>query len=128
MVITYDFDDLNWELTDKTEIINNRLCKIAVNRRYETGLKGPKEIVTVVWIDESFDRDIAPFGLGGLKGLVVKVNFNNNYEAVLSEMSFRKNLNIKPFKAKTRMTLEEYYKEIERFNKERRERSGGQLH
>lgn len=125
VIIEYDFDEIEWELTNKTEIVNDRLCKIAVNRRYETGLNGPKEIVTVAWVDESYNADIAPFGLVGLHGLIVKVNFNNNYEVILSDMSSIKNPKLKELKGNNRISLTEYYAEIERLNKERRERKGG---
>ena len=125
VIIEYDFDEIEWEMTNKTEIVNDRLCTIAVNRRYESGLNGPKEIVTVAWVDESFAADIAPFGLVGLRGLIVKVNFNNNYEVILSDISSIKNPKLKELKGKNRISLTEYYAEIERLNKERRERKGG---
>lgn len=122
VIISYGFDEIKWEITDKTEIINDRLCRIAVHRRIEEGRNGPREMVTVAWVDETHPQDIAPFGLVGLKGLIVKVNFNNNYEALLDTISTKKNKKIAAFKSGKRISLKDYYAALEQLMQERRNR------
>ena len=54
----------------------------------------------------------------GMKGLIVKVNFNNVYELELQNFETKNIKNIQPYKTKNRISKEEFEKIIEKRSKE----------
>ena len=112
-IITSKFDDLHWIDTNETEEINGISTKKYITKRKEKGLKVDKIYTTTVWVDEAYPMNIAPFDLTGLKGLVMKVNFNGGSELILKQIENRKLKEIKPLKAKNSITKAEYQKLID---------------
>ncbi len=112
-IITSKLDDLHWIDLNETEEVNGILTKKYITTRKEKGLKADKIYTTTVWIDESYPMNIAPFDLTGLKGLVMKVNFNGGNELILKKIENQKLKEIKPLKAKNRITKAEYQKLID---------------
>lgn len=112
-IVTSNFNDLHWIDTNDTEVINGYQTKKYITKRKEKGLTKDKIFTTTIWIDESYSQDIAPFGLMGLKGLVVKVNFNGFNNLILDKIEETKLKEIQPLKAKNRLTKEEYQKLID---------------
>lgn len=112
-IVTSNFNDLHWIDTNDTEVINGYQTKKYITKRKEKGLTKDKIFTTTIWIDESYPQDIAPFGLMGLKGLIVKVNFNGVNDLILDKIEETKLKEIQPLKAKNRLTKEEYQKLID---------------
>lgn len=112
-VVTSTFDDLHWIDTNESETINGYPTKKYITKRKEKGIKTDKIYTTTIWIDESYPQDIAPFGLMGLKGLIVKVNFNGGNDLILQTIETKKVSAIQPFKGKNRITKEAYKKMID---------------
>lgn len=112
-IITSKLDDLHWIDTDEIEEINGISTKKYLTKRKEKGLKADKIYTTTVWVDEAYPMNIAPFDLTGLKGLVIKVNFNGRNELILKQIENRKLKEVKPLKAKNRITKAEYQKLID---------------
>ncbi|WP_322970584.1 GLPGLI family protein [Faecalibacter sp. LW9] len=112
-IVTSTFDDLHWIDTNESETINGYPTKKYITKRKEKGIKTDKIYTTTIWIDESYPQDIAPFGLMGLKGLIVKVNFNGRNDLILQTIETKKVSAIQPFKGKNRITKEAYRKMID---------------
>ena len=103
-IVMSNFEDLHWIDTNEKEIINDYQTKKYITKRKEND----KIYTTTIWIDESYPKDIAPFGLMGLKGLIVKVNFNGVNDLILDKIEETKLKEIQPLKAKNRLTKVEY--------------------
>ncbi|HEY4538407.1 MAG TPA: hypothetical protein VIG94_00160 [Faecalibacter sp.] len=112
-IVTSNFDDLHWIDTNESETINGYPTKKYITKRKEKGIKTDKIYTTTIWIDESYPQDIAPFGLMGLKGLIVKVNFNGGNDLILQTIETKKMSAIQPFKGKNRIMKEAYRKMID---------------
>ena len=112
-IITSKLDDLYWIDLSEVEEVNGVLTKKYITKRKEKGLKADKIYTTTVWVDEAYPMNIAPFDLTGLKGLVMKVNFNRGSELILKQIENRKLKEIKPLKAKNSITKAEYQKLID---------------
>ena len=104
---------MHWIDTNDTEVINGYQTKKYITKRKEKGLTKDKIFTTTIWIDESYPQDVAPFGLMGLKGLIVKVNFNGVNDLILDKIEETKLKEVQPLKAKNRLTKEEYQKLID---------------
>jgi len=111
-ILTSNFDAIHWIKLDETEIINGFKTKKAMYKRKEMGLKEDKVYTVIVWYDDTYPLDIAPFNLTGLKGLVVKVNFNGGNKLLLNSMENTKVKTIEPFKGKNRITREAHQQMI----------------
>lgn len=109
-IVTSNFDDLHWIDTNESENINGYQTKKYITKRKEKGLTKDKIYTTTIWIDDSYPQDVAPFGLMGLKGLIVKVNFNGGNDLILQTIETKKVSAIQPFKGKNRITKEAYIK------------------
>ena len=107
-IVTSNFDDLHWIDMNESEKINGYQTKKYITKRKEKGLTKDKIYTTTIWIDESHPQDIAPFGLMGLKGLIVKVNFNGGNDLTLVKIDEEKSKDIQPLKAKNRIKKVEY--------------------
>lgn len=108
-IVMSNFDDLHWIDTNESVEINGYQTKKYITKRKEED----KIYTTTIWIDESYNKDISPFGLMGLKGLIVKVNFNGGNDLILEKIEESKLKEIQPLKAKNRVTKEEYEKLID---------------
>ncbi len=107
-IVEYPFTFYDWKIEEEEEVILNYNCKKAVYQKTDLGLKEDKIYTITVWYDESFNSDIAPFGLHGLPGLVVKVNFNNNYEVLLDKMEEKNEFKVLPYKHGERISMEHF--------------------
>lgn len=123
-IINKRFDEFNWLITDETELINNIICKKAILLKNEKDMKGNREYKITVWYNDNFQNDIAPFGLAGLKGIIMKINFNNTSE-VNFKSSKQVNLKskVKTFTDGTIVTDKEYNNLIEEKLKDVRTRT-----
>lgn len=108
-IVEHSFDHYEWKTSESIETVLGYECKKAVYTRIDLGLKTDKIYQITVWYDENFDQNIAPFGLVGLPGLIVKVNFNNHFIAELAEMSFEPNgFKISPFRKGQRISNNDF--------------------
>lgn len=112
-VVISNFDDLHWTDEHVEEVINGYKTKKYSTKRTEKGLTKDKIYTTMVWVDESYSQDIAPFGLTGLKGLIVKVDFNGGNELVLYQTAISKISRIEPFQQKNVISKQDYQKLID---------------
>lgn len=109
-IITKDFNEIVWEKTDEIEIINGFSCKKAIYKKVEFNSKGEERIYLITaWYDEDFNYNISPFGLVGLEGLIVKIDFNNVYQVLLDDMKALEKIKpIKSFRGGIRVTQNEF--------------------
>lgn len=121
-IVESTYNNYDWKIDNTIVNVLGRDCKKAVYERTELGLKGDKKYTITVWFDENFGKNIAPFGLVGLPGLIVKVNFNNGYMVKLNKMGIKPNLKIKKFKKGKRISVDDYQKLIDEFILKLRER------
>ncbi|MCA4778025.1 hypothetical protein OBJ96_12440 [Empedobacter falsenii] len=111
-VIKIDENDFTWEIIEDNISCLERICKKAKFTKIEKGVTKDREYTIEVLYDDSYSKNILPFGLLGLKGLIVKINFNGNQEVILEEMKYNKNIKIKPFKDKRKIITQREYNEI----------------
>ncbi|MDH0675162.1 MULTISPECIES: hypothetical protein [Empedobacter] len=112
-LVTSKFDDLYWIDLNETEEINGVLTKKYNTKRKDKGLKEDKIITTTIWVDETYSDNIAPFGLMGLKGIIVKANFNGGNNLILKRIETNPLKEIKPLNAKNEVTKEEFQEIID---------------
>lgn len=106
--IKSDFDKINWEFLDEEEMIYGYLCKKAIYVESETLRDGRKrQVKTTVWFSEELNHQSIPFGLTGLPGGIVKVNFNDFAEIVFSELNPSRK-RFRPLKLGKIVSQEEY--------------------
>lgn len=124
IIIEYPYDEINWEITEETDSINGFFCRKAVSSKYEFGIRGENKYIITAWFTEDNYTSIAPFGLMGLNGLVVKVIYNNSYEIVFDSTETVENnvKNITNFKNGERISLEEYNQLLKDFFEKHNER------
>ena len=102
-------DSLKWDISNEIIPCFNYSCKKAVLTKTEKGVSKINEYKITVWFTDDVPYNIAPFGLLGLNGLIVKVNFNGNTELILKKMYFNNNpKKIKPFPSGKRLSSYEY--------------------
>ncbi|QES91468.1 GLPGLI family protein [Empedobacter brevis] len=119
-VIISGYNDINWDLyiDNSNESILGYNCKKAVYKKIVHGLNEEKIYTITAWYSDDFSDNIAPFGLMGLNGLVLKVNFNNSYEVILDQIIKQDVKPIKPFNHSNKITLNDYNEIIKsRFSK-----------
>lgn len=124
LIIEYPYDKINWEVTEDTDSINGFFCRKAIYLKDEFGIRGEKKYLIVVWYVEDGSISIAPFGLMGLNGLVVKAIYNNSYEVAFdgTETVGNNVKNITNFKNGERVSLEEYNQLLKDFFEKHNER------
>lgn len=105
-IITNEFKNFNWDVQDEFDTINNHICRKAILIKNEKDSRGKDKKYTItVWYDETFPQNISPFGLVGLKGLIVKIDFNGNYKSILGDFkNIRIDKPIVPFKTGKHIT------------------------
>lgn len=88
--IKHGFDYIDWQMSSETEILNGYNCKIATYTQKEK-LRNNKErdYTITVWFSDEVNSDATPFGLVGLPGGIIKINFNRFVEAILSQENFK---------------------------------------
>lgn len=120
-------DSLKWNISDESTPCFNYSCKKATLTRIEKGLTEEKQYKITVWYTNDVPYDIAPFGLVGLNGLIVKINFNGNTEVIIKKMFINDSpKKIKPFPSGKRLSSYEYNLIIqEQLDKYRRIRDSG---
>ena len=112
---------------NETEEINGVLTKKYSTKRKDKRLKEHKIITTTVWVDETYSDNIAPFGLMGLKGIIVKVNFNGRNNLILKRVETNSLKEIKPLSAKNKVTKEEFQEIIDQLMLEYRRKRAEKL-
>lgn len=108
--IKYNYNYINWKYDSTLETIKDLQCKKASYSKIEN-LKGGKtrKYVVTVWYSEEINPHVAPFGLSGLPGGIVKINFNNFSEVLLDTIRQpQKAVKIKPTKFGKIITEEEF--------------------
>ncbi len=125
-IITSPYSQINWVITDEIEEIAGKLCKKAIYTKEDYGLRETKIYTTTVWFIENSAYTVAPFGLMGLNGLIVKANFNNRFEVILDDIKTNQKGKIAPFTKGRRITLGEFNAnikvKIDDYRKRRQER------
>lgn len=113
-IVEINKDSLKWELFDEAIPCFEYSCKKAVLTRIEKGITKTKEYKITVWYTNDLPYTVEPFGLIGLNGFIVKINFNGNTEAVLKKMFIKKKPdNIKPFTSGIKISTHDYNKMID---------------
>lgn len=107
-IISYPYEQIKWTITNETENVLGYFCKKAIYKKEEYGLKETKTYTITVWFTEDYPYQIAPFGLMGLNGLVVKANFNNSFEVEIEKIEDYKNEKITPFEGKNKISMNEF--------------------
>lgn len=125
-VITKNFDDIQWEISDETDTIQNFICKKAILKIKEFSFKEKeRDYIISVWFTDKFKHNIAPFGLVGLNGLIVKVDFNGTQQVLLDRIGMKEKIKkIEPFKDGKKISQSEHDTLIKNYLekiKERRE-------
>ncbi len=122
-IIESSYNEIPWIRTNQTKIIADKTCKIAYYQETQPGTKEDRNYVYTVCFVEDFDKNIAPFGLTGLQGIVLEIDFNGFKKATLTEMKSSKTTKkIKPFTKGEKISKQEHNKIIEDFFLRRRER------
>ena len=107
-IISYPYEKINWVITNETENILGYSCKKAIYQKEDYGLKETKTYTVTAWFVEGSGYQVAPFGLMGLNGLVVKANFNNSFEVEIDKIENNKKEKIAPFEGKNKITMDEF--------------------
>lgn len=95
-IIVNKYEDLNWETLEDEFIENKKYNKVKlVKKNYS--VKKENDYIITVWYDKDYNLNISPFGLVGLNGIIVKIDFNNLYEVNLVESKKKNNLKINQF-------------------------------
>lgn len=85
-IVRDHFESFNWDIQDEFEKIDDRICRKAILTKKEKDSRGrEKDYKITVWYDDSFPQNISPFGLVGLDGLIVKIDFNGSFVSILNE-------------------------------------------
>lgn len=85
--IVYEYNYIQWQLSQEVEEINGYKCKSATYSKNEELLNGEKRDYNItVWYSDKINQNANPFGLVGLSGGIVKINFNGFTEAILDEI------------------------------------------
>lgn len=114
-IIELKSDDYNWVIEDELTPCFEFMCKKATMAKLDKGLKTPREYKTTVWYVEDYPIDVIPFGLLGLKGLIVKIDFNNNTMVSLNKIEENKKpVKISPFKKGIRVSQKDFDAMIEK--------------
>ncbi|MDM1544183.1 hypothetical protein OBK28_13065 [Empedobacter falsenii] len=112
-VIKIDENDFTWDIiADNISCMEERICKKAKFTKIEKGVTKDREYTIEVLYDDSYPKNVLPFGLLGLKGLIVKINFNGNQEVILEDMKYNKNIKIKPLKDNRKIITQKELDEI----------------
>lgn len=108
--VKHEYNYLDWKFEDVQEIINGYQCKKAIYSRTETLRNDQvREYTITVWYSDALTPHLAPFGLTGLPGGIVKINYNDYSEVLLAgEISSKKKRKLKPNQLGQVVTLEEY--------------------
>lgn len=108
--VKYDYNYLDWKFEDAQEIINGYHCKKAVySRTYTLRNDQVREYTITVWYADVLNPHLAPFGLTGLPGGIVKINYNDYSEVLFAgEISSKKKRKIKPNKLGQIISKETY--------------------
>lgn len=90
--VKHEYNYLDWKFEDVQEIINGYQCKKAFYSKTENlGNDQVREYTITVWYSDALTPHLAPFGLTGLPGGIVKINYNNHNEVLLAgEISSKK--------------------------------------
>lgn len=124
LIIDLKPEDYNWEISDEILDCLSYKCKKASFTRIEKGVKQDRAYTITVWYDENYRHTIAPFGLLGLKGLIVKIDFNGGPKVHLFDISnSKKPKKIKPFTKGKRVSLSEFNQMIDDYMLKLRERT-----
>lgn len=113
-IITSLMHDINWEKSNSLDTIGNIICNKAIYKKKETSVAGGiREYIITAWYIENSNPKIAPFGLLGLNGTVIKLDFNGVQSVILDKIERKKKIKmVRPSKNGTRITKSEFDKII----------------
>lgn len=127
--IKHAFNSIKWNYSSKEEVVYGYKCKIATFISMEEDRNGNEiEDVTTVWYSDQVSSNSIPFGLTGLPGGIVKINFNGFTEAVLiTQRLGEKNEKIKPLRKGKIVSLDEFEKMESEYSQKRDEMYRGNV-
>lgn len=107
--VVNNFDINDWKLESDSVYVNGYKCKKVTYKKIENYNDGDSNpYIISVWYSDELSNRISPFGLTGLPGGIVKVDFNGFVQSIIGTFKNETNIKTKPNKFGKLVTEKEF--------------------